>query len=442
MCHHCKEVVCSYCRGSIENNVFCLSCLATETIVPAHGAIGSKTILEMRAELKDVYLFDGVDELDTDEVEDAYASLSSVPNYHVDDEAVRFPLYPSLELDSSPTKWNKLYDIEFKEGAAFLHEPELTTQYVPGLLKLFGALTTFKPGNESGWKSHKSLYAALPSIILQFAFDCRVDSGYRLLMRCVRHAFDSRTQSLKNQTATLIVHEGEVGIHLSSSIPASMKSSVYCSEIAVTPTKLLCCKCSCHCGGQGKERILCVHNLPLLFLLTSLLFDGLAENMLCDLAACLRGTTWDEDDWSNEDKLEMKQNIVHLMEASGEEIVSRDLDRTSMIELLDKFLVGTETRKKWKQKIRTPPKPSELGPVSKMNFISTEKQLVAVTKLQVESDAKKRVKAVPDNGSGEKEECSIDCHEPNYVKVSLLMDAAESHSKSGGDAIGFKLWGE
>ena len=412
-CHHCKEAVCSHCRGSIRDNIFCLSCLATETIVPAHGTIGSKTILDMRAELKDIYLFDGVDELDTDEVEDAYASLSSVPIYQVDAEAVRFPLYPSSELYSSPTKWNKLIDIEFKDGAAFLHEPEITTQHVPGLLKLFGSMTTFKPGNESRWKNHKSLYAALPSIIIQFTFDCRVDSGYRLLMRCIRHAFDSRTKSLKNQTPTLITHQGEVGIHLSSSIPASMKSSVYCSEIAITPTKLLCCKCTCHCGGQGKERILCVHNLPLLFLLTSLLFDGLAENMLCDLAACLRGTTWDEDDWSNDNKLAMKQNIVHLMEASGDEMVPRDLDRTSLIELLDNFLVSTETRKKWKQKIQMPPKPSELGPVSKMKFVSTEKQLVAVTKLQKESDANKRVSA-PDN-----KEQHIETYEPNYVKVSL-----------------------
>lgn len=127
------------------------------------------------------------------------------------------------------------------------------------------------------------------------------------------------------------------------------------------------------------------------------------------------------------------------MEAAGEEVVSRDLHRTSMIELLDRFLVGTETRKKWKQKIRTPPKPSELGPVSKMKFMSTEKQLVAVTKLQEESDSNNRVRPAPDNGSGGIDECRIDTYEPNYAKVTLLMDAAETHSKSGGDAIGVQL---
>ena len=126
------------------------------------------------------------------------------------------------------------------------------------------------------------------SIIIHFAADCRVDLGYRLLMHCIQHVFDSRTKSLGNKTAKLIVHQGEVGIHLLSEIPTSMKSSVYCSKIAATPTKILCCKCSCHCGGQGNKRILCVHNLPLLFLLTTLLFDALADNLLCDFAACLR----------------------------------------------------------------------------------------------------------------------------------------------------------
>ena len=92
--------MCIYCQGSIGDINFCLSCLATETIVPAHGSIESKTILEMCAELKDVFNFDGVDKLNSDEVEDAFASLSSVSNYHVDKEEVRFPLYPSLELDA------------------------------------------------------------------------------------------------------------------------------------------------------------------------------------------------------------------------------------------------------------------------------------------------------------------------------------------------------
>jgi hypothetical protein len=105
-----------------------------------------------------------------------------------------------------------------------------------------------------------------------------------------------------------------------------MKASVYHSEIVVTPTKILCCKCTCHCGNQGSEQIICVHNLPLLILLTALLFETLAENLLFDLAACLQGDTWDKESWSNDEKLTMKMNIVSLMEVAGDQVKSQNLD--------------------------------------------------------------------------------------------------------------------
>ena len=212
-----------------------------------------------------------------------------------------------------------------------------------------------------------------------------------------------------------------------------MKASVYRSEVVVTPTKIICCKCTCHCGSQGSERIICVHILPLLFLLTSLLFEALAENLLCDLAACLGGDIWDKDSWSNTDNATMKMSIVSLLEAAGEQVTSHDPDRTSIEDLLENFLVGTETRKKWKQKIRTPPKPSDLCPISAMKFVSTEKQLVAATKLN-----KNEPKLVGRTSNGTVES-HVTIFNPNYVKVTLLMDAAESHSTKGGDAVGIKL---
>jgi len=126
------------------------------------------------------------------------------------------------------------------------------------------------------------------------------------------------------------------------------------------------------------------------------------------------------------------------MEASGDEVTSRDLDRTSLLDLLNNFLVGTETRKKWKQKIRTPPKPSELGPIAAMKFVSTEKQLVSVTALRVEGSMNETVST---NGTIHDNICEqrVRTFDPNYVKVTLLMDAAECNSTAGGGAIGRKL---
>jgi hypothetical protein len=128
-------------------------------------------------------------------------------------------------------KWEDLLHINFNDRVVFLHEPELTTEYVPGFLNFFGALATFTPGKETRWKNQKSIYAALPTIIIQFASDCHVDLGYLLLMCCNCHTFDSRTQSFDDKLAKLIVHQGEVGINLSLATHASMKNSVYFSEM-------------------------------------------------------------------------------------------------------------------------------------------------------------------------------------------------------------------
>jgi hypothetical protein len=81
---------------------------------------------------------------------------------------------------------------------------------------------------------------------------------------------------------------------LDADIPASMKNDVYKTGIVATAKDILCCKCSCKCGSDGKERIVCVHNLPLLFLLTLLLFEDLAEHMLLEFAACMDSNIWDK----------------------------------------------------------------------------------------------------------------------------------------------------
>lgn len=123
-----------------------------------------------------------------------------------------------------------------------------------GILELFASLVRFESGKKTEWIKDPAIYDSLPSLFINFASKSRVDSGYRLLMRCVRHSFDSRTPPLDDKTAMLILHGDEVGIH--------------------------------QCGSQKEQRVVCVHNFPLLFLLTLLLFDGLAEHMLLQLAAC------------------------------------------------------------------------------------------------------------------------------------------------------------
>ena len=104
-------------------------------------------------------------------------------------------------------------------------------------------------------------------------------------------------------------------------------------------------------------------------LLTLLLFDGLAEHMLLELAACMNAEFWDKSMWSEQDVLCMKGSIITLilMAAAGEP-VGKHQQESNMDDLLSLFVVGTEKRKTWKQQIRTPPKPSELCPIYQVEF--------------------------------------------------------------------------
>ena len=311
--------------------------------------------------------------MSTDEVEDAYEMMEYLRQYREQATDVPYPLYSTSEMEGDvSTKWDELIEINFKEGGSFLAEPDLKATYIPGVLDLFASLVTFESGKKTEWKKDAAVYDALPSLFIKFASGSRVDSGHRLLMRCVRHAFDSRAPSLDNQSASLILHEGSVGIQLNAAIPASMKKQVYECGVVATAQDILCCQCGCQCGSKGTEKQVCVHILPLLFLLTILLFEDLAEHMLLELAACMSSDIWDKSVWSDDDIEWMKRSIITLAEAAGEPVNTHK--QTDAIEdLLEKFVVGTQRRKTWKQRIKTPPKPSELGPIHKMNLQSTAK---------------------------------------------------------------------
>jgi hypothetical protein len=105
--------------------------------------------------------------------------------------------------------------------------------------------------------------------------------------------------SIDMEPTTLILHEGEVGIHLRSKVPAPMKSDIYWSEIVATPTKILCCRCTCHCGSQESEHVVCVHYLPLILNLSVFIGECLGEHMLLETAACWSSSAWDKGVWSN-----------------------------------------------------------------------------------------------------------------------------------------------
>ena len=153
---------------------------------------------------------------------------------------------------------------------------------------VLGSLVRFVSAKRTDHVKDSPIYDAIPEMLIMFAEKCRMDSVFRLLARTVQHSFDSRIPSMKECLTKLIVDEaGEIGVHIQSKIPAPMRKKTYDTDFVATTTNLMCCKCSCQCGSKGNECIACVHALVRLHMVSLLLHEHLAENILCKLAARL-----------------------------------------------------------------------------------------------------------------------------------------------------------
>ena len=438
-CAECNDTVCKSCQGMVDKQVFCLGCFTTRAIAPI-PQLSTLTVAEMRLELKDKYNFDGAQNLDIIEVEDAYLSIGYIDKYRKQETNVPFPMYPTSNLHSPERPWTDVIDVDFQAAGAFITDPNLSGAHIPSVLKLFGSFVKFDSTESTTNSKEMTLRHILPTNFFLLAANCRVDSGYRVLQRCIRHATDSRFPSIDKQIAKLINHNGELGIHLSALVPASMKNCSYKSEIVLTPTKILCCKCSCPCGSQNKERTLCVHNLPLVYSLTLHLFRNLADHIIREVAACIRCNIWNNVVWSAEDQIVMKQSIILLTEAAGDPVDKHNIRTVSIEDLIDDFLVGTEKRREWKKRTSAPPKPFELGPIKNMTFPSTRNQGGSQTKRRHQEDTatidsnSQSMSPLPTTTVDE-----VSAYLPNYLRISLLINAAKCDNVASKKFIGVRL---
>ncbi|KAL9186550.1 hypothetical protein ACHAXT_005788 [Thalassiosira profunda] len=444
-CVSCDGVICKLCRASIGERIHCLPCYAAELLVPeVDDEVGATSISQMRDELASKWGVERAKELTVDEVMDMYAKkeiASARLNGMLDD--VPFPVYQSKELDAEVTEhWNTIVDdVNFGEGGAFLSDPDLDAKYLPGILEMFSSLVRLESTASTKWTDWVKdpvLYDSLPSLFVEFAAQSRLDEGFRLLKRCIRHSFDSRCKSMDTGMGSLVLDEdGGVGIRLGFDVPASMRKNIYRTEVVATANKLLGCKCTCQCGSQDEERIVCVHTLVVLYLLSILLMEDLAESMLIALASRITASAnpndddastansndgaedlqwmWSMSNWTDGEISDMKESIVTLMEAAGEVVPEGDVQSKAIPELLQGFVVGTERRKAWKQKSKVPPKPSELGPVSDMRFTSTSQRAKKLTMRPTRPEKTDGSTQPPATANAPPSKCSLpNCaHSPN-----------------------------
>ena len=63
-----------------------------------------------------------------------------------------------------------------------------------------------------------------------------------------------------------------------------MNNDCYKVETCCTKEKLLVCICACESGVKGEEKVACAYNLLVLYQFAMLLYAGLVENILVELA--------------------------------------------------------------------------------------------------------------------------------------------------------------
>lgn len=166
-CEHCGGTICMHCCKVTDDKIsYCLPCYATNSAVPLSGCEGSKTIADMRRELKDDFNFDHVDTLHSDEVEEAYDKMEFVHVYKGREGNVPFPIYTSNEILHECRHWSKIADIELQYGGAFLADPTIQSQHIPGILQLFGSMVTYDRGHQTGWM--KKINDSMPAMLVNF----------------------------------------------------------------------------------------------------------------------------------------------------------------------------------------------------------------------------------------------------------------------------------
>ena len=193
---------------------------------------------------------------------------------------------------------------------------------LPAVLEIFASLVEYKNDFKFTKFDHK-VYKALPSYFVHIANGSRPDSGFRLLRRCTRHSMDTQVHNIQETRGTLFQNEsGTIGMSMNNLVPDSMKQNKYYDvSVAFSSDELMTCQCDCKRGGEGDQKIVCVHILPIIFQLSLLLVEGLAENILLELSARFKDHNEEALGLLPEGEMKierMKKSINILMLAAGE----------------------------------------------------------------------------------------------------------------------------
>jgi hypothetical protein len=375
-CNTCQKTICKTCTFTAGNNgacTYCVECFASESTVTLDKVESLVPTEIMIKRLRDIG--QEVSRSDNHEdIMDLYEYYILEPNNNVYGEdyissLVKYPLF-------TPTIINELTfitQIDLNEGGTFIGDNNLNNIQQIQIIELFSELVTIGQPLGNNLSSLEKMYKVLPTMVVHFAEESRIHEAYRLLRRCIRHASDPLFPNIINAEIKLFVTTGNsLGMYIKHKVRASMQQQNYDVEVAYTKSDLLCCKCTCRAGGTDTGRSMCVHVLPLLYKLTQIMFEGLAEHLLVNLASISQKLLGNSNDSIPLVSLQiLYKSILKLIDATtyiyNHTIMNGDTIQKCISDALEHFQVGTQKPKYQTRIIDV----TKLGPLSNLQISSS-----------------------------------------------------------------------
>lgn len=424
-CSDCDNTYCRLCTVDVnkrENNrrkknkedllpvkLRCLHCIG--------GSVDeAATVTTQISEMKEALLAAGIHAISkaTDgeimDMHDAIVDKKEIDAHSDLIDQIQFPELSNFAMTDGTL--SPIIRFDMCNGAAFLLSEDLSMDQVIGVIDLFASLVVYSDADAPGLKPYED---ALPQTLLKFCNGSRVDDGQRLAFRAIRHSNDPNADSAFNARCELSEKDGEMVMTMHHNMYASFKSERYETSVAFRKDAIVACKCGCPAGAELREKHdqhVDVHVVPVIYLLVLLLFDGLAYDLLVNLAE-----RWKPSDDTNPRAKSVCDAIDLLTIAAGEEAVTQRNSKAS--ERLVRFAVGTE-----KSKLRTPPPRSTdtLGPLRRhVRLVNpktkTKKRIRLVKQAAIEID-------MEDDGAAEADS-AVDVHDDEEEDDDGGEDAEE-----------------
>ena len=303
-------------------------------------------------------------------------------------------------------------------GGSFL-SLDVLRPHLPKIIDMLAALVKFNNNYP------------LPELVVDWAKKSRTPQGCtggRLLERAIRHVTDPdiAMYPLKDMKIFKTL-DGKIGISLSSTIPASMRSEVYKGTTSFTEDgSLLCVECECQAGGRDNERKNCTHGQTKAVCLTKELTNGLSDDCLYELQAMINSgkVTWDLFD---ESSLKLLIGVSRTYNNSNRSINSPLHQLAS-----DLFAVGTDRSK---MKSRLPVNPKARCSITNLPHISIFTR--AKQDFNLGANKAPSPNSVIDTDDGDTDDGDVNSSETiNYQSIDVLLQHLEAdHIECAGNLL-------